>query len=66
MHVAPFPLLLARVYHGERVSLDLADADVKDVLRYLSEVAKLNFSLGPGVAGSVTVRQVDTPWDKIL
>ncbi|HKB79897.1 MAG TPA: type IV pilus secretin PilQ, partial [Thermoanaerobaculia bacterium] len=55
-----------RVYTGEPISLNLKDADLKDVLRTFAELTGLNMAIDPDVAGSVTVDFVDVPWDQAL
>jgi type IV pilus assembly protein PilQ len=55
-----------RVFTGEPISLNLKDADLKDVLRAFSEQTGLNIAVDPGVSGSVTVDFVDVPWDQAL
>lgn len=55
-----------RVFNGEPISLNLKDADIKDVLRTFAEITGLNIAVDPGVAGSVTVDFVDVPWDQAL
>ncbi len=49
-----------------RVSLDFRDADLRDVLRVLSEASGLDFVLQPGVAGRVSLRLSEIPWDRAL
>ena len=49
-----------------RVSLDFRDADLRDVLRVLSEVSGLDFVLQPGVAGRVSLRLREIPWEQAL
>jgi type IV pilus assembly protein PilQ len=51
---------------GETISLDLKDADIKDVLRTFAKLARLNIAIDPEVKGSVTVRLHDVPWDQAL
>jgi type IV pilus assembly protein PilQ len=51
---------------GEPVSLDLKDADLKDVLRTFAELEKFNIAIDPEVRGSVTVRLENVPWDQAL
>ena len=51
---------------GEPISLDLKDADLKDVLRTFAELARVNIVIDPEVKGSVTVRLRDVPWDQAL
>jgi type IV pilus assembly protein PilQ len=53
-------------YAGETISLDLKDADLKDVLRTFATLARLNIAIDPEVKGSVTVRLHDVPWDQAL
>ena len=53
-------------YSGEPISLDLKDADLKDVLRTFAELTKVNIAIDPDVRGSVTVRLHDVPWDQAL
>lgn len=55
-----------RVFNGEPISLNLKDADIKDVLRTFAELTGLNIAVDPGVTGSVTVDFVDVPWDQAL
>lgn len=51
---------------GGLISLDLKDADIKDVLRTFGKLAKINIAIDPDVRGSVTVRLRDVPWDQAL
>jgi type IV pilus assembly protein PilQ len=55
-----------RTFNGEPLSLNLKDADIKDVLRTFAELTGLNIAIDPGVTGSVTVDFVDVPWDQAL
>lgn len=55
-----------RVFNGEPLSLNLKDADIKDVVRTFAELTGLNIAVDPGVSGSVTVDFVDVPWDQAL
>ncbi len=51
---------------GEPISLDVKDADLKDVLRTFAELEKINIAIDPEVRGSVTVRLENVPWDQAL
>lgn len=53
-------------YTGDPISLDLKDADLKDVLRTFATLARVNIVIDPEVKGSVTVRLIDVPWDQAL
>lgn len=56
----------SRRYVGEPISLDLKDADIRDVLLTFSKLARLNMVIDPDVRGSVTVRLENVPWDQAL
>ncbi|MEO6258730.1 MAG: type IV pilus secretin PilQ [Thermoanaerobaculia bacterium] len=55
-----------KVYTGEPISLNLKDADIKDVIRTFAQLTGLNIAVDPQVSGSVTVDFVDVPWDQAL
>ena len=55
-----------KVYRGRRISLDFKDANVGNILRLIAEVSDLNIIAGEEVAGNVTIRMVDVPWDQAL
>ena len=55
-----------RRFTGEPISLDLKDADIRDVLLTFSKLARLNMVIDPEVKGSVTVRLENVPWDQAL
>ena len=59
----PEPLELTE---AARVTLDFRDADIRDVLRVLGEVSGLDFVLQPTVAGRISLRLTETPWDQAL
>ncbi len=56
----------AREFTGEPISLNLKDADIKDVLRTFAQLTGLNIAVDPNVTGAVTVDFVDVPWDQAL
>jgi len=53
-------------FTGEPISLDLKDADIKDVFRTISQLTQLNIVVDPEVKGTVTVQLEDVPWDQAL
>lgn len=53
-------------YTGERISIDLQDADVELVLRLISEVSGYNLILDDEVSGKISLKLVDIPWDQAL
>jgi type IV pilus assembly protein PilQ len=54
------------VYRGKRISLNLVDADIKQVFRLFHEISGLNFVLDPDVTGRVTIVLDQVPWDQAL
>jgi type II secretory pathway component HofQ len=71
MHLTVLALVLALAASPapddvERLSLDLKQADLVDVLRYFSEVTRTNIVLDPEVKGTVTARLIDVPWTDAL
>jgi type IV pilus secretin PilQ/predicted competence protein len=53
-------------FTGRKISLDLQDADLVNVMRLFAEVANLNIILAPDVKGKVTVRMMNVPWDQAM
>jgi len=53
-------------YQGELISMDIKDYDVKDFFRLISEISGLNVVLDPNIAGTVTLKLTDVPWDQAL
>jgi type IV pilus assembly protein PilQ len=53
-------------YTGRRISLELVDADLKQVFRLFHEISGLNFVLDPSVSGKVTIVLDNVPWDQSL
>ena len=51
---------------GDLVSMRFKDADLRDVVLYLGELANLNVVFDSAVAGEVTCNLVDVPWDQAL
>ncbi|MGV8073991.1 MAG: secretin and TonB N-terminal domain-containing protein [Syntrophobacteraceae bacterium] len=57
---------LRKKYTGKPISLDLMDADLRNVLRLIADVTGTNFVVEPDVTGKVTMRVEQVPWDQIL
>lgn len=55
-----------RVYNGTPISLQLVDADIKQVFGYFHDISGLNFVLDPAVSGQVTIIVDNVPWDQAL
>jgi len=53
-------------YTGEKISIDLQDADVEHVLRLISEISGYNLILDDEISGKISLKLVDIPWDQAL
>ena len=53
-------------YYGKKITMDYQEAEVKSVLRVLSEVSGMNIVAGDDVAGKITIKLKDVPWDQAL
>ena len=53
-------------YTGERISLELKDADLKDFFRLIGGIGGLNIVLDPDVEGALTLFLKEVPWDQAL
>lgn len=56
----------SRRFSGRRIDLDFKDADIHNILRLLAEVGGVNIVTTDDVAGSVTIRMRNVPWDQAL
>ncbi|MBW1808857.1 MAG: AMIN domain-containing protein [Deltaproteobacteria bacterium] len=55
-----------RRFTGKRISLDFKEADIHNILRLISEVAKLNIITSDDVKGKITITMRNVPWDQAL
>ena len=53
-------------FTGEPISLNLVDADIKDVLHTFSQLTGISMAIDPDVKGTVTLELHDVPWDQAL
>lgn len=53
-----------RTYDGDPISLELNDAEIRDVLRTFAQLTGLNIAIDPQVTGRVTVNFQNIPWDQ--
>jgi len=53
-------------YTGEKISIDLQDADIEHVLRLISEISGHNLILDDEITGKISLKLVDIPWDQAL
>ncbi|NCC25564.1 MAG: hypothetical protein EOM25_10275, partial [Deltaproteobacteria bacterium] len=57
---------MKREYTGQRISIDLQNADVEHVLRLIGEVSGYNLILDDNVSGKISLKLKDIPWDQAL
>ncbi len=55
-----------RTGSSSRVSVDFIDEDIKQVLRYVSELYDLNIIIPTSLTGNVTIRLKDVTWQALL
>ena len=53
-------------FKGARMTLDFANADIRNILKLIGEISKLNIVWGPEVKGTVSMRLKNVPWDQAL
>jgi len=53
-------------YTGARMTLDFANADIRNILKLIGEVSKRNIVWGHEVKGTVSMRLKNVPWDQAL
>lgn len=53
-------------YTGERLSLHFQDIEVRAVLQLVADFTGLNIVVSDSVAGNITLRLQDVPWDQAL
>ena len=63
---APSPLAAGEKYLGQKISLDLQEVDIRNVLRLLADVTGKNIVVEPNVKGTVTLKVDNVPWDQVL
>lgn len=54
------------VFEGERLSLNFQDIEVRAVLQLLADFTGLNMVVSDTVAGSITLRLKNVPWDQAM
>ena len=53
-------------YIGEKLSLNFQDIDIRSVLQIIADVTDMNLVVSDTVAGNITVRLKNVPWDQAL
>ncbi|BAP90165.1 fimbrial biogenesis protein [Burkholderiales bacterium GJ-E10] len=53
-------------YHGQRLSLNFQNVDVRSLLQVIADFTNLNIITSDSVHGTITLRLKDVPWDQAL
>ena len=59
-------LILATFLSAQLVSLDIAEMDLSDFIRFMGKTANMNVVLHPAVQGKVNLMVKDAPWEQVL
>ena len=62
----PNRLATRQGYRGDRLSLNFQNVDVRALLQVIADFTNLNIVTSDSVAGSLTLRLKDVPWDQAL
>ncbi len=60
------PTLEERVYSGEALSMEFQDVEIRSVLDILAQFTDMNVVASDSVAGNITLRLINVPWDQAL
>jgi type IV pilus assembly protein PilQ len=63
---APDPCARGTKWRGHKIDLDVRDATLPEVFRFLADVGRVNVVVADDVAGKVTLRLERVPWDQVL
>lgn len=53
-------------YAGQRMSFDIVDADIRNILKLIAETADINIVWGSDVEGKISLKLDGVPWDQAL
>lgn len=60
------PTLEEKVYKGEALSMEFQDVEIRSVLDILAQFTEMNIVASDSVAGNITLRLINVPWDQAL
>jgi hypothetical protein len=55
-----------KIYSGERITLDLVNADIRSAFALISEAARRQIVPSAEVQGTISLRLIEVPWDQAL
>lgn len=53
-------------FYGKKISIEANDAEVRDIIKFISEESGVNLVLSEDVKGKLTVKLKEIPWDQAL
>lgn len=59
-------ILVDRALEGTPIDISFVDVDIRDVVRFFSQITGINLIVDPGVGGAVTMELFQVPWDAAL
>jgi len=60
------PTIEEKVYSGEALSMEFQDVEIRSVLDILAQFTSMNIVASDSVAGNITLRLINVPWDQAL
>ncbi|WP_350560325.1 type IV pilus secretin PilQ [Psychrobacter sp. CAL346-MNA-CIBAN-0220] len=60
------PTIEEKVYSGEALSMEFQDVEIRSVLDILAQFTDMNVVASDSVAGNITLRLINVPWDQAL
>lgn len=60
------PTLEEKIYSGEALSMEFQDVEIRSVLDILAQFIEMNIVASDSVAGNITLRLINVPWDQAL
>jgi type IV pilus assembly protein PilQ len=60
------PTLEEKIYTGAALSMEFQDVEVRSVLDILAQFTEMNIVASDSVAGNITLRLINVPWDQAL
>lgn len=66
LRVDPNKLTQGQGYRGEKLSLNFQNVEIRALLQVIADFTKFNIVTSDSVAGNLTLRLQDVPWDQAL
>jgi type IV pilus assembly protein PilQ len=53
-------------FYGKKISIEVYDAEIRDIIKFISEESGVNLVLGEDVKGKLSLKLKEIPWDQAL